>query len=65
MAPHDDDEQKNKNIQRLLPNTGLTRFNKIATPNNKFQVASGQGSHWLIESPTILIGVTKLDTCQV
>ena len=21
--------------------------------NNKFQMASGQGSHWLIESPTI------------
>ena len=31
----------------------LTRFNKIAIPNNKFQMASGQGSHWLIESPTI------------
>ena len=29
------------------------RFNKIAIPNNKFQMASGQGSHWLIESPTI------------
>ena len=28
-------------------------FNKIAIPNNKFQMASGQGSHWLIESPTI------------
>ena len=31
----------------------LARFNKIAIPNNKFQMASGQGSHWLIESPTI------------
>ena len=31
----------------------LTRFNKIVIPNNKFQIASGQGSHWLIESPTI------------
>ena len=31
----------------------LTRFNKIAIPNNKFQMASGQGSLWLIESPTI------------
>ena len=31
----------------------LTRFNKIAIPNYKFQMASGQGSHWLIESPTI------------
>ena len=29
------------------------RFNKIVIPNNKFQMASGQGSHWLIESPTI------------
>ena len=28
-------------------------FNKIAIPNNKFQMASGQGSHWLIQSPTI------------
>ena len=32
---------------------GLTRFNKVAIPNNKFLMASGQGSHWLIESPTI------------
>ena len=31
---------------------GLTRFNKVAIPNNKFLMASGQGSHWLIESPT-------------
>ena len=31
----------------------MSRFNKIAVPNNKFQMASGQGSHWLIESPTI------------
>ena len=31
----------------------LNRFNKIATPNNKFQMTSGQGSHWLIENPTI------------
>ena len=29
------------------------RFNKIAIPNNKFQMASGQGSHWLIESPQL------------
>ena len=29
----------------------LTRFNKIAIPNNKFQMASGQKIHWLIESP--------------
>ena len=33
----------------------MFRFNKIAIPNNKFQMASGQGSHWLIESPTILL----------
>ena len=32
----------------------LDRFNKITIPNNKFQMTSGQGSHWLIESPTIL-----------
>ena len=25
----------------------LTRFNKIAIPNNKFQMANGQGSHWI------------------
>ena len=34
---------------------GTHTFNKIAIPNNKFQMASGQGSHWLIESPTIFI----------
>ena len=34
--------------------TAVTRFNKIAIPNNKFQMASGQGSHWLIESPKLL-----------
>ena len=39
----------------MLYETGsdLTRFKKIAIPNNKFQMASGQGSHWLIGSPTI------------
>ena len=31
----------------------LVLFNKIAISNNKFQMASGQGSQWLIESPTI------------
>ena len=31
----------------------LSTFNKVAIPNNKFLMASGQGSHWLIESPTI------------
>ncbi|KAI0242452.1 Armadillo repeat-containing protein 7 [Lamellibrachia satsuma] len=30
-----------------------TVFLQIAISNNKFQMASGQGSHWLIESPTI------------
>ena len=34
-------------------NINLTRLNKIAIPNNKFQMASGQGRHWLNESPTI------------
>ena len=32
----------------------LTRFNKIAIPNYKVQMASEQGSHWLIESPTLV-----------
>ena len=32
----------------------MSRFNKIAIPD-KFQMASGQGSHWLIESPTIFL----------
>ena len=31
----------------------LTRFKKITIPNNKFQMASGQESHWFIKSPTI------------
>ena len=35
----------------------LTRFNKIAIPNNKFQMASGQGSHWFIESPTMFLSM--------
>ena len=45
----------------------LTRFNKIAISNNKFQMASGQGSHWLIESPTIFSSMCSLplsDICQ-
>ena len=33
----------------------LTRFNKNAIPNNKFQMVSGQRSHWLIESPTMFL----------
>ena len=47
-----------------LPNTkselDLTRFNKIAIPKNKFQMASGQGSHWLIESPTVFLSITLI-----
>ena len=44
-------------------------FNKIAIRNNKFQMASGQGSHWLIESPTIFSSMCSLplsisDICQ-
>ena len=45
----------------------LTRFNKIAISNNKFQMASGQGSHWLIESPTIFSSMCSpplSDICQ-
>ena len=45
----------------------LTRFNKIAISNNKFHMASGQGSHWLIESPTIFSSMCSLplsDICQ-
>ena len=38
----------------------LTRFNKIAISNNKFQMASGQGSHWLIESPTIFSSMCSI-----
>ena len=43
------------------------RFNKIAISNNKFQMASGQGSHWLIESPTIFSSMCSpplSDICQ-
>ena len=45
----------------------VTRFNKIAISNNKFQMASGQGSHWLIESPTIFSSMYSpplSDICQ-
>ena len=48
-------------------NLDLTRFNKIAIPNNKFQMASGQGCHWLIESPTIFSSMCSpplSDICQ-
>ena len=46
----------NQNEPQNLPFLSLqncTHTTKIATSNNKFQMASGQGSHWLIESPTI------------
>ena len=46
----------------------LTRFNKIAISNNKFQMESGQGSHWLIESPTIFSSICSpplSDICQL
>ena len=33
-----------------MGNICITRFNKVAIPNSKLQMASGQGSHWLIES---------------
>ena len=45
----------------------LTRFKKTAIPNNKFQMASGQGSLWLIESPTIVSSMCSprlSDICQ-
>ena len=38
----------------------LTRFNKIAIQNYKFQVASGQRSHLLVEVPTISINFAML-----
>ena len=53
---HDTDVSHQGHTTQSWPrvhDTDLTRFNKIAIPNNKFQMASGQGSHWLIESPTI------------
>ena len=43
-----------------------TRFNKIAILN-KFQKTSEQGSHWLIESPTIFSSMCSpplSDICQ-
>ena len=46
---------------------GITTFNKIAISNNKFQMASGQGSQWLIESPTIFSSMCSpplSDICQ-
>ena len=56
-------------VHRVLDLTRFnkTRFNKIAISNNKFQMASGQGSHWLIESPTIFSSMCSpplSDICQ-
>ena len=45
----------------------LTRFNKIAISNNKFQMASGQGSQWLIESSKMFSSMCSpplSDICQ-
>ena len=49
------------------PEPDYMGFNKIAHSNNKFQMASGQGSHWLIESSTVLSSVCSpplLDICR-
>ena len=43
----------------------LTRFDKIAIQNYKFQMASGQGSHWLIDSPTIVLFMYKLPLSDI
>ena len=54
-------------VDRVVQELDLTRFNKIAISNNKFQMASGQGSHWLIESPTIFSSMCSpplSDICQ-
>ena len=45
--------QRAPHLMLVASSSTSTRFNKIAIPNNKFQMASGQGSHWLIESPTL------------
>ena len=46
-----------RHIQQFMVDHVLTRFPKIAIPNNNFQMANGQGSHWLIESPTIFLSM--------
>ena len=51
-------EHASYNIIQIKGTPGKTaRFNKVAIPNNKFLMASGQGSHWLIESPTIFSSI--------
>ena len=52
-------KQRNITSRTRQHRTGfsLTRFNKIAIPNNKFKMASGQGTHWLIKSPTIFSSI--------
>ena len=55
------------------PQTGRMEAEKeefidaLERTNNKFQMTSGQGSHWLIESPTILLSICSppfSDICQ-
>ena len=54
IRKHSFSQRKINEINKLSTDCiTASRFNKIAIPNNKFQMASGQGSHWLIESPTI------------
>ena len=54
-------------VERVRLMSRFERFNKIAISNNKFQMASGQGSQWLIESPTIFSSMCSpplSDICQ-
>ena len=54
--------------QSLQDNLDLTRFSKIAISNNKSQMTSGQGSHWLIERPTscsYMCSPPLSDICQL
>ena len=44
---------------------GVSIFNKIAIPNNKFQMASEQESHWLIETPTIFSSICVARPYQI
>ena len=38
----------------ILKCAHLREFNNAVIQSNRLQVASGQGNHWLIKSPTIL-----------
>ena len=42
-------------IKLKVQSENLTRLNKTAIPNYKFPMTGGQGSHWRIESPKILL----------